>query len=52
MAEKYPKNIEIAKVELPIFNILDCTCTLPERESYTRWFPLLLTNEAVAVEGE
>lgn len=52
MMERFPKNKEIARLELPVFNLLDCTCVLPDDEVYERWFPLMLTSECIPAEGE
>ena len=47
-----PKRFELARLELPVFNLLDCACELPNGESYIRWFPLRKKEECVPTEGE
>lgn len=51
MAETFPKYVELARLDLPIFNVLDCTCDISP-DSYLRWFPLLKSEECVPAEGE
>lgn len=52
LADHMTKRVEIARLRVPLFNILDCVCQLGEDETYTRWFPLLLTKDSIASEGE
>ncbi len=52
MAGSFPKSIELANLKLPIFNVLDSTCTLPEDTYYEKWFPLLKSKDSVPAEGE
>jgi len=44
--------IEIARLEIPIFNLIECCCTLEQNEYYDRWFPLFLTSEYITCEGD
>ena len=44
--------IEIARLEIPIFNLIECCCTLEQNEYYDRWFPLFLTSEYTTCEGD
>ncbi len=50
--EFYTHNKELARVELPVLNLLDCICTLEEGSYYDRWFPLTLTVNSIHAEGE
>lgn len=44
--------IEIARLEIPVFNLIECCCTLEQNEYYDRWFPLFLTSEYITCEGD
>lgn len=52
LADYMTKRVEIARIRVPLFNILDCVCQLSEEDTYTRWFPLVLTKDSIATEGE
>ena len=52
MADYLTKRVEVARVHLPVFNLLDCVCLLPSNESYTRWFPLCITKEIHPGSGD
>lgn len=51
MADCFPNAVEVASVELPFFSILSTVIVL-EEQSYERWFPLLLSNQSIPIEGE
>lgn len=51
MADCFPNATEIASIELPFFSILSTVIVL-EEECYERWFPLLLSNQSIPIEGE
>eukprot|EP00605_Chrysophyceae_sp_TOSAG23-4_P000166 GSChrysophyteH1.ASY1.ANO1.190.1 assembled CDS len=53
----------VALTSIPIFNLLDCLCLKPENEddfnrnkpeatTYTAWFPLTLSEDAISADGE
>jgi hypothetical protein len=51
--DSFPKNVEICRLELPIFSVLDCvTNQIYGQESYDRWFPLRSTAECTPREGD
>jgi hypothetical protein len=52
IAEHVTKRVEMAHIQIPVFNLLDCVCDLGEGKSYTRWFPLFLTKASIPSEGE
>lgn len=51
MTEGLTKAREVAYVELPVFNLLDCCLVLEDHPYYDRWFPLLVTSESLPIEG-
>jgi hypothetical protein len=57
MMDGFPSKKEVARIDIPIFNILDCTCLLDGEDgnghfTYVRWFPLLSADECIPAEGE
>lgn len=48
MSESFPKSQEIARIEVPVFGMVDCTCTLTGGGYYDRWFPLILADNLSA----
>lgn len=52
MQENFPHHREIARLEIPIFNLLDCTCILDSDAVYEKWFPLRITQECIPTEGD
>ena len=50
--DSFPKKREVARLDLPVLNLLDCICLLGPDETYERWFPLWLASECVPVEGK
>jgi len=52
MTEGVLKAQEVAKIEIPMFNLLDCCFALPEGQYYDRWFPLILSSESMPCEGD
>lgn len=52
MTEGVTKAKEVAKIEIPVFNLLDCCFALSEGQYYDRWFPLILSSESMPCEGE
>ena len=63
MSEYMTRNMELAKIHIPIFTLLDCVCSPTSSDSggttenvlstgYIRWFPLFLSKESLLSEGE
>ena len=52
MTEGVTKAKEVAKIEIPVFNLLDCCFALTEGQYYDRWFPLILSSESIPCEGD
>lgn len=52
MTEGVTKAVEVAKIEIPVFNLLDCCFALSEGQYYDRWFPLILSSESMPCEGD
>lgn len=52
MKECLPREKEVARLDIPIFNLLDCICDVDGDGYYDRWFSLVLGTESVPAEGE
>ncbi len=52
MTEGVLKAQEVAKIEIPMFNLLDCCFALTDGQYYDRWFPLILSSESIPCEGD
>lgn len=52
LEEFYTHNKEMARVELPVLNLLDCICNLEKDAYYDQWFPLTLSVDSIQAEGE
>lgn len=52
MVDDFPNNKEIAKLDISVFNLLDCIATLDTDEVYDMWFPLSLTQDTVRTDGD
>jgi hypothetical protein len=44
MGENFSSSREIAYIEIPIFGIIDSTCTLPDHQWFTKTFPLIIRD--------
>lgn len=53
VAERFPKNVDVAVLDIPVFNLLDNICTQDRSggSCYDRWFALVLSSEFVPSEG-
>lgn len=52
MADTFPSITELASIELPFFSILSTIVLMSAESSYEKWFPLLLSNQCIPIEGE
>ena len=52
MSEGFPKARTLAELNIPVFNLLECTCKGDSKEYYERWFPLTPKEDVIIGEGE
>lgn len=50
MQERFPYDVELARLEIPIFEMLYCICTYDGK--YDRWFPLSISKLCVPTDGD
>jgi hypothetical protein len=46
MGENFSSSREIAFIEIPVFGIIDSTCTLPDHQWFTKTFPLIIRDSS------
>mgnify|MGYP003384941372 CR=1 FL=1 len=50
MQERFPFDVELARLEIPVFELLYCICI--HEGKYDRWFPLSITKLCVPTDGD
>ena len=50
MQDRFPFHVELARLEIPVFDLLYCICI--NDNEYDRWFPLSITKLCVPTDGD